>query len=91
MIKIEDLVRGQKIWKKYSNGHIQGFIVSTDPYPNIYSKVGEERTAKNKLAWFTISDEPYIEVYLDFDDDDYVECNCNLDVHEYFYTREELE
>lgn len=47
MIDKDALVKGQKIWKKYSDGHIQGFVVSFDPYPNI----GVKREGDVYIDW----------------------------------------
>lgn len=47
MIDKDTLVKGQKIWKKYPDGQIQGFIVSFDPYPNI----GVKREGDVYLDW----------------------------------------
>lgn len=47
MINKDTLVKGQKIYKRYPDGHIQGFIVSYDPYPTI----GVKREGDVHLDW----------------------------------------
>ena len=85
MIKLDTLFTGQKVWKKYSNGEIQGFIVSSNPYPSIQNHA----SAQDRIDHFLTSDEPFLEVYLDWDDDDYVQRVTNKDAGNYFYTKQE--
>lgn len=47
MINKDTLVKGQKIYKRYPDGTIQGFIVSYDPYPTI----GVKREGDVYLDW----------------------------------------
>lgn len=47
MINKDTLVKGQKIYKRYPDGQIQGFIVSYDPYPTI----GVKREGDVYLDW----------------------------------------
>lgn len=47
MIDKNSLIRGQKIYKRYPDGYVQGFIVSSDPYPTL----GVKREGDVYLDW----------------------------------------